>query len=34
VAAAASITEQNNLVIESADNVAADASIPTLGMYS
>jgi hypothetical protein len=31
VAAAASITQQNNLVAESADNVAADASIPTTG---
>jgi hypothetical protein len=31
VAAAASITQQNNLVAESADNVAADASIPTVG---
>jgi hypothetical protein len=31
MAAAASITQQNNLVAESADNVAVDASIPTTG---
>jgi hypothetical protein len=31
VAATASITQQNNLVAESVDNVAADASIPTTG---